>query len=237
MAILISSADGSWSEPTFDGLMPTNDLDAPGTSARREYERRRAKEEAATRASWGRFGNIAVALTPERQSTRAWSTGAIGEERVAAALDGIASQSIRVLHDRKILRSKANIDHIAVTPGGVWVIDTKRYKDKRPELRVEGGVIRPRVEKLFVRGSDKTALVEGVLKQVTLVQEVVGEVPVRGVMCFVDADWPLIGGSFTVRGVEVLWPKKLVKVLSEPQEAVCDVAATAELLEGRFRAA
>jgi len=29
------------------------------------------------------------------------------------------------------------------------------------------------------------------------------------VLCFVEADWPLIGGSFTVRGVEVLWPKRL----------------------------
>ena len=107
-----------------------------------------------------------MALTPERQSTRAWSSGAIGEERVAAALDGIASQSIRVLHDRKIPSSNANIDHLVVTPGGVWVIDSKRYQDRRPELRVEGGILRPRVEKLLVRGSDKTALVEGVLKQV-----------------------------------------------------------------------
>jgi len=152
-------------------------------------------------------------------------------------LDGIASQSIRVLHDRKIPRSKANIDHIAVTPGGVWVIDAKRYKDKRPELRVEGGVIRPRVEKLIVRGSDKTALVEGVLKQVALVEEVVGDVPVRGVMCFVDADWPLIGGSFSVRGVEVLWPKKLVGLLEADVERVHDVAATVEVLARRFRAA
>ncbi|MGV8849247.1 MAG: hypothetical protein ACOH16_06855 [Propionibacteriaceae bacterium] len=30
-----------------------------------------------------------------------------------------------------------------------------------------------------------------------------------------DADWPLIGGSFTVNDVEVLWPKKLKAVLTE----------------------
>ena len=28
-------------------------------------------------------------------------------------------------------------------------------------------------------------------------------------LCFVEADWPLIGGAFTTRGVKVLWPKKL----------------------------
>jgi len=33
-----------------------------------------------------------------------------------------------------------------VTPGGAWVIDTKRYAGKAPEKRVEGGIIRPRVE-------------------------------------------------------------------------------------------
>ena len=93
-----------------------------------------------------------MALTAERQSTRAWSLGAIGEERVGAAVDAIAGQSIRELHDRKIPRSKANIDHLVVTPGGVWVIDSKRYQDRRPELRVEGGILRPRVEKLLVRG-------------------------------------------------------------------------------------
>ncbi|QOD92779.1 nuclease-related domain-containing protein [Chryseoglobus sp. 28M-23] len=211
----------------------TDENGTAGGSARREYERRRAKDEAATRASWGKLGTIAVALTPERQSTRAWSSGAICEERVAAVVDAVAGQSIRVLHDRKIPRSKANIDHLVVTPGGVWVIDSKRYQDRRPELRVEGGILRPRVEKLLVRGSDKTALVEGVLKQVAHVQEAVGDVPVRGVLCFVDADWPLVGGSFTVRGVDVMWPKKLVKVLSAPQEAVCDVTATVEVLARR----
>jgi hypothetical protein len=187
----------------------TDENAAAGGSARREYERRRAKDEATTRASWGRFGSIAVALTPERQSTRAWSTGAVGEERVAARLDGIVSQSIRVLHDRKIPRSRANIDHIAVTPGGVWVIDTKRYTGKAPEKRVEGGIIRPRVERLFVKGRDKTALVEGALKQVAHVRAAVPDVPIYGVLCFVDADWGFFPDPFTVNGVQVMWPKKL----------------------------
>lgn len=35
------------------------------------------------------------------------------------------------------------------------------------------------------------------------------EVPVHGVLCFVEADWPLVGGSFTTHDVHVLWPKKL----------------------------
>ena len=40
------------------------------------------------------------------------------------------------------------------------------------------------------------------------------EVPVRGAMCFVDADWPLIGGDFTVDGIRVLRPRRLAKELA-----------------------
>lgn len=46
------------------------------------------------------------------------------------------------------------------------MIDTNRYVGKAPEKRVEGGIIQPRVELLMAKGSDKTALVEGVLTQV-----------------------------------------------------------------------
>jgi hypothetical protein len=35
-----------------------------------------------------------------------------------------------VLHDRAVPRGRANIDHIAVVPSGVWVIDTKRYRGR-----------------------------------------------------------------------------------------------------------
>ena len=38
----------------------------------------------------------------------------------------------------------------------------------------------------------------------------------HGVLCFVDADWPLIGGAFTTRDVQVLWPKRLQSTLASP---------------------
>lgn len=39
------------------------------------------------------------------------------------------------------------------------------------------------------------------------------DVPVHGALCFVEADWPLIGGSFVIADVAVLWPKKLAERL------------------------
>lgn len=56
----------------------------------------------------------------------------------------------------------------------------------------------------------QTKLVDGVLKRVEVVRGIVGDdITVTGVLCFIDADWPLIGRAVTTRGVEVLWPRKL----------------------------
>lgn len=205
-----------------------------GSSACREYERRKAKDEERLRQKWGRFGGIAAALSDEKQSTKAWATGAVGEERLGARLDSLVSGDIEVLHDRRIPGSKANVDHIVITRSGVWVIDAKRYKG-RPELKIEGGILRPRVEKVFVGRRDCTKLVDGALKQVDLLRAVVGErIPVVGSLCFVEADWPLMGGAFTTREVHVLWPKRLAKLLVEAPAGEVEVASTRRLVAERF---
>jgi hypothetical protein len=181
----------------------------PGGSARREFERRKAAREARIRTKHSKIGGLILALSEEPQSTGAWDSGAAGEERLGSRLNELASDALLVLHDRRLPRRRANIDHLAVTSSGVYVVDAKKYQG-RPRLRVEGGLIRPRRERLLVGTRDCTNVVDGVLKQVEAVRTVVGdEIPIHGVLCFVEADWPLIGGSFTTRGVEVLWPKRL----------------------------
>lgn len=184
-----------------------------GSSARREYERRSANREARIRDAHPRLGGLILALTDEPQSIRAWARGARGEEMLAAGLGDLAAKGVLLLHDRRIPRTRANIDHLAITTNGVHVIDAKRYAG-RPTLRVEGGFIRPRVERLVVGSRDGTKLVEGMHKQTGLVRRVLDDagfvgVPVHGALCFVDADWPLFGGSFMIEGVAVLWPRKL----------------------------
>jgi hypothetical protein len=153
------------------------------------------------------------AISDQPQSTTAWNTGALGEEQLGGGLGRLASETIRLLHDRRLPRSRANIDHLAVTSTGVYVIDAKMYRG-RPHLKVDGGLFRPRVERLMVGSRDCTKLVDGVLKQVDVVCGLLEpDAPVRGVLCFVDADWPLLGGSFTTRDVHALWPKKLYSML------------------------
>lgn len=218
------------------GESPTVRAGTEGSSARREYERRKAKDEERLRAKWGRLGGIAFALSDEKQSTKAWATGAVGEELLGVRLDSLVSDDVAVLHDRRIPGTRANIDHIAITRAGVWVIDAKRYRG-RPELKVEGGILRPRLEKVLVGRRDFTKLVDGVLKQVDLVREVVGDLLVVGALCFVEADWPLVAGSFTTRGVHVLWPKRLAKLLVEAQSAGVDVMGLRDSVATRFKSA
>lgn len=190
------------------------DVGTPGASARREFERRKAGRERRVREAHPRIGGLLHALTDEPQSTTAWNTGAIGEEQLGQRLNELASDRLRVLHDRRVPGSRANIDHLAVTPTGIFVIYAKRYAG-RPRLKVEGGLLRPRTEKLVVGSRGCTKLVDGVLQQVEVVKDQIGGyVPVRAVLCFVGADWPLIGGSFATRGVMVLWPRKLYPVLA-----------------------
>ena len=133
---------------------PTAANGKAGASARREGERRKAKREAAVRARHPRIGGVILALQDAPQHERSWGRGAGGEELVEAALKKHCPD-VTVLHDRRILGSMANIDHIAVAATGVWVIDSKRYKGKLQ-------VAKPLFGKptLKVAGRDQTKLVE-----------------------------------------------------------------------------
>jgi hypothetical protein len=194
------------------------DEGTPGGSARREFEKRQRTRQDRVRAKHPKLGGLILAVSDDPQSTRAWQVGAVGEERLGGRLNELAGDALRVLHDRRIPGSRTNIDHLGVTPTGIWVIDAKKYKG-RPQLKVDGGIIRARTEKLLVGSRDCTKLVDGMLKQIQVVQAVIGigiDVPVHGVLCFVEADWPIFGGAFRTRGVEVMWPKKLYPKLHEP---------------------
>jgi hypothetical protein len=62
--------------------------------------------------------------------TRAWRRGANGERRTARLLAPLERRGWAILHDLAIPGSPANIDHLAIGPGGVLVIDSKRYRGR-----------------------------------------------------------------------------------------------------------
>lgn len=191
----------------------------PGASAAEEHDRRHGARRERVLTDHPRTGKFRLALSDDAQSTKAWATGAEGERAVAESLQKLAGDTCRVIHDAGIPGSSANLDHLAITPTGVFMIDAKRYRGQRPALRVEGGLFSPRVEFLTVGGRNRTKMIEDMHRQVGLVREALADqldVAVRGMLCFIDADWPLIGGSFQVQGVDVVYPRKMRAVLTEP---------------------
>jgi hypothetical protein len=60
----------------------------------------------------------------------AWRRGAAGERRTARLLGPLERQGWVVLHDLAIPGSRANIDHLVIGPGGVFMIDSKQYRGR-----------------------------------------------------------------------------------------------------------
>jgi hypothetical protein len=60
----------------------------------------------------------------------AWRRGAVGERRTARLLGQLERHGWVVLHDLAVPDSRANIDHLVIAPGGVFVIDSKQYRGR-----------------------------------------------------------------------------------------------------------
>jgi hypothetical protein len=78
---------------------------------------------AAGAAGWG------LRFRPSPEAS-AWRRGAAGERRTARLLDPLERQGWAVLHDLAVPGSRANLDHLAIGPGGVFVIDSKQYRGR-----------------------------------------------------------------------------------------------------------
>ena len=213
-----------------------------GVSAQREYDKRSARREQQIRQHHPRLGGLLLALSKEPTSTRVWAQGAAGERAVAAKLDALVGDHVVALHDRRLRRpdgtlSKANIDHIAVTPSGVWVIDAKTHQGSL-EVRRSGGLFSPRVEALYINGRDQTRLVHGLLKQVDAVRRelstVEASIAVQGALCFVGTELPWFGSS-SIADVPLLGRRGLAKLLLRPGDVdTNDREAVAVFLDQRF---
>nr|WP_231126200.1 nuclease-related domain-containing protein [Motilibacter aurantiacus] len=214
-------------------------VSAAGTSAQREYERRSQRREQQVRSRHPLLGGLILALGEEPATTRVWAQGARGERAVAAKLDGL--DDVTVLHDRVRRHpdgrlSRANIDHIAITPSGVWVIDAKTHQGEL-EVRRSGGFLTARQERLYIRGRDQTKLLDGLAGQVADVtaalHAVDAAVPVRGALCFVGTELPWFGES--INGVPLVGRRGLARLLKRNGDlGPDDRQLLAEFLATRF---
>jgi hypothetical protein len=156
-----------------------------------------------TRTLWGR-----------RQSTESWGSGARGERIVAARLATLGGRGVMTIHDRRIPGSKANIDHIAVGPSGVYVIDAKVTKGK-VSAKTTGPIWNRGPVKLFFGGRDRSSALEGMSRQVDVVSKVLNNkfatngASVQPMLVLVGAEWGWFARPLRVRGVWVGWPKAM----------------------------
>jgi hypothetical protein len=165
-----------------------------------------------------------------------WELGAAAEAQTANMLTAIEAAGWTVLHDRALPRSRANLDHVLVSPCGtaVVVLDTKRWHAGRPTVLLRGRV--------HCGTDDRHRQIEAVARYAARVAEVLA---VPGVVV-----WPLlvVHGSPVADGrlearaagwdgpVWVLDPAHLVPTLAaaptgrDPRRAAVLAARVAEVL-------
>lgn len=125
-----------------------------------------------------------------------WRKGAEGEESVGRILEELSQdRGFITIHDRLIPGSVANIDHIVVTSSKVFVVDAKKYAGKIDFGKLlapyfGGNAI------IKIKGRNSNHLLEGVKKQVRIVEQLLAkagiDIQVQGVLAFVEANWDMV---------------------------------------------
>lgn len=210
-----------------------------GASAQRQYDEQQSRRRARLRTRWialvllsvlGGTGGAILAtvlhaqpilfvalgavfpvlkLLATPQHIDAWRSGAAGERAVGARLDKLRSAGVLTLHDRRVPGRRTNIDHIAVSSGGVFVIDTKNV----------AGKVSPTRNGLCVAGRRRDEMVTGVQGQIAVVRQALADQhlspdAIRGVLCFTRAELPWLRPS--PGGIGLLNPRGLARTLRKP---------------------
>src|SRR3954447_6799771 len=111
-----------------------------------------------------------------QRSADMWERGADGEAATATALHGLTQQGWVVFHDvRWPGRQRANIDHIAVGPSGVFVVDSKNWSG---DVRVVSDV-------LYQGSRRREREVAGAAEAALAVTQLLQGLPATPVLCFV----------------------------------------------------
>jgi hypothetical protein len=195
--------------------IPGVDLGVAGRSAQREHDRRVAKRDQVVRARHPVIGGALLAVTGEPQTTRAWASGVKGEFVVGRRLDALTRQGVITLHDRKVPKSRANIDHISIGPSGVFVVDAKFRERGRVEKGGSGSLFKPGPSQLYVGRRNCTDLATKMKSQVQTVASALAglpeavDVPITPILAFVNADCGVFASPIEIGGVLVVGPKEL----------------------------
>lgn len=203
-------------------------MGAPGAGAE-EQASRRARRLARLRDEAARGDEVDQALLNRALADqRAWSVGAQGERQVAEVLTTMQRYGWTALHDVHWPgRPQANIDHIAIGPGGVVVIDAKNWSGT---VTVRDGVLRQ-------NGYQRARQTDGVAQAAAAVTTLLApahRTATRAVLCLAAQDLDVE----PVTGVDVVGRWQLPELLLglPPRLSVYDVADIARALQGQLDA-
>jgi hypothetical protein len=165
----------------------------------------RARRDARSARTWGKLAPAVEFVTDEHR--RAVD---LGRELPAEAI---------VLHGRKILGAKGDIDDLVIASSGVWVVDAKNYSGKVERRDV--GTWRMVDHRLFVNGRDRTKLVDGLKRQCAAIQTAllaagIEQIPIHPTLLFTNSEWPWFARPIELRGVQVMWATKLCALAAQP---------------------
>jgi hypothetical protein len=181
---------------------------------------------------------LAVTTIRRRELVASWRRGAKGERQTAKLLAKLEREGWRVFHDLAIPGSRANVDHLAIGPGGVWVVDSKLWGkrvhwDPRHGWMHGQSAITPELNTARWEASEvEQALVDALSRAG---RHLTGErgIDVHLVWC-VHGE-PLSGGKLVVDGETIVNPRHLLALLRAgrgpvlPPAAVEEIASMAEV--------
>lgn len=169
------------------------------TRLRNRFRRTGAGASAAARARQLRTPAVRIADhlgIPTQRSRHAarWAAGAEGERRTARRLASLNQDGWTILHDRAIPGSRANLDHLAISPDGVVIVpDTKRWSARWP-VTVQGG-------RLYHGDRDVTDRLAGLRHEADTVSRVLGVTAVPVVLM----DGPRLDGApLQIDGIRIV---------------------------------
>src|SRR5207244_1895941 len=126
-----------------------------GASAAAEASRRTERRIHEVRQKYGDHAAEVAREMASRDTAATWGRGSDGESRLAHYIAREVGNGVIPLHDPLIPRTRSNIDHIYVSPTGVWVVDTKGYTGKIVQRQV--GPLWRRDHALYIGGRNRTS--------------------------------------------------------------------------------
>ncbi len=145
--------------------------------------RQKAAEEAAKK---GRVRAWLDRVVDVHDDERAWRRGAQGEEQVGRRLLRLERHGWTVVHDLTIGSRGANLDHLAIGPGGVFALNTKNHRGKKVWVGAQAILVNGHKTDYLASIVRETAAAEKALRAV-----LGSQVMVRGVIV-VLADQPTV---------------------------------------------